>query len=242
MTAELEGQIALVTGASRGIGRASALMLAHAGATVVLAARDELRLREVAKEIARAGGRSFSLKLELLDETSIHNLVQEIQTRFGRIDILVNNAGVTYSGKLEATPAADWDHVMAVNVRGPFLICREVIPIMRAQKSGRIINISSLVGVKGYALQTLYGASKHALRGMSIALAEELRPDNIRVHVICPGGVATEMITKVRPDIKTEELIEPREVAEMILYLASHRGNAVMDEVHLRRASSTPWF
>ena len=98
-----------------------------------------------------------------------------------------------------------------------------------------------MVGVKGYAGQIAYTASKHALRGMSIALAKELRDTNIRVHVICPGGVETEMITQVRPDIPKEELIAPQEIADLILYLVTHRGNAVVDELHIRRTSSMPW-
>jgi 3-oxoacyl-[acyl-carrier protein] reductase len=98
------------------------------------------------------------------------------------------------------------------------------------------------VGVKGYACQTAYTASKHALRGMSIALAEELKSENIRVHVICPGGVATDMVNEVRPDIKPDELIAPDEIAELVLYLVTHRGNAVVDEIHVRRASAGPWF
>jgi NAD(P)-dependent dehydrogenase (short-subunit alcohol dehydrogenase family) len=155
---------------------------------------------------------------------------------------LVNNAGITHSGALSETASETWDRLMAVNARGPFLLCREALPLLREAPRGCIINISSVVGVKGYARQTAYTASKHALRGFSIALAEELRETRIRVHVVCPGGVATEMVSRVRPDIAPEELIAPEEIAELVLYLASHQGNAVMDEIRLRRATAAPWF
>ncbi|MHC4111793.1 MAG: SDR family oxidoreductase, partial [Planctomycetota bacterium] len=104
------------------------------------------------------------------------------------------------------------------------------------------INIASVVGVKGYPLQSAYTASKHALRGMTISLAEELRDSNVRVHLLCPGGVDTELVQNVRPDIKKQDLMQPEEIAELVLYLLTHKGNAVIDELHIRRAASTPWF
>ena len=131
---------------------------------------------------------------------------------------------------------------MQVNARGPFILCREAMSLLKNAEKGRIINIASVVGIKGYPKQTAYSASKHALRGMSIALANELTSTNIRVHVICPGGVDTEMVQKVRPDIKKDELINHEEIAELVVYLTTHTGNAVIDEFHVRRATSAPWF
>ena len=114
--------------------------------------------------------------------------------------------------------------------------------MLRKFQPSYIINIASVVGVKGYPLQSAYTASKHALRGMSISLSEELRDSQIRVHVLCPGGVDTELVGKVRPDINKGDLIGPDEIAELVLYLVTHKGNAVLDELHIRRAASTPWF
>jgi len=131
---------------------------------------------------------------------------------------------------------------MLVNARAPFILCREALPLLKKAKAGYIINIASVVGVKGYPLQSAYTSSKHALRGMTISLAEELRGSNIRVHLLCPGGVDTDLVQKVRPDIKKDELIQPEEIAELVLYLVTHKGNAVIDELHIRRAASTPWF
>ena len=242
MDKQLGGKVAVITGASRGIGRAIAVALAGQGASLVLAARDREALDETAKNVAKAGGEAMVVPVEMTDEGSLKNLIRAAGDHFGRIDILVNNAGITHSAILAETTTADYDRCMAINARGPYILCREAIPWLGKMGRGYIINISSVVGVKGYPLQTAYGASKHALRGMSIALAEELKDENIRVHVICPGGVDTEMVTRVRPDIKKGDLIEPQEIAELVVYLVTHRGNAVMDEIHLRRSTSGPWF
>jgi len=238
----LTGKVAIVTGASRGIGRAISVALGAEGATVVLAARAEDELAQVALAVTEAGGTAEIATTELTAEASIQNLVRTTSQRFGRLDILVNNAGITHSAPLERTRTEDLDRCWAVNARAPFLLCREALPLLRKAERGAIVNISSVVGIKGYPLQSAYTASKHALRGMSISLAEELRGSNVRVHVICPGGVDTEMVGRVRPDINKEELIGPGEIAELVVYLVTHRGNGVLDELHIRRATSAPWF
>lgn len=238
----LDGNVAIVTGGSRGIGRAIALALAGEGAAVVLAARSAEKLAEAAELVRKAGGRAQPVVTELSDEASIRNLVRVTQETFGRLDILINNAGITHSAPLEETRTEDLDRCWTINARAPFILCREALPLLRQAEAGFIVNISSVVGVKGYPLQSAYTASKHALRGMTISLAEELRDTKIRVHVICPGGVNTEMVQSVRPDIKTEDLIDPDEIAELVLYLVTRRGNAVIDELHIRRATASPWF
>jgi len=182
------------------------------------------------------------IPVDLQDEGSIQQLVAETRKRCQRLDILVNNAGVVFAGKLEETSTAQWDRCMSVNSRGAFILCREAIGLLRASQRGYIVNISSVVGVKGYANQIAYTASKHALRGMSIALAQELKDEPIRVHTICPGGVDTDMVSSVRPDINKDELIQADEIAELVLYLVTHQGNAVIDELRIRRATSEPWF
>ncbi|MBN1765411.1 MAG: SDR family oxidoreductase [Sedimentisphaerales bacterium] len=242
MNNKLQGKVALVTGAGRGIGRAIAHVLGAAGGTVILTARNESDLMQTADNVQDAGGCAELIPADLADESSIMHLVEAIKEKFQTLDILVNNAGMVFSGLLENASTDDWDRCLAVNARAPFILCREVIPLLRKAGQGYIINISSVVGVKGYPLQSIYTASKHALRGMSISLAEELRKDNIRVHVICPGGVDTELVSRVRPDIKKDELIQPEEIAELVLYLVTHKGNAVIDDLHIRRATSSPWF
>lgn len=242
MNKSLVDKVALVTGASRGIGRSVAIALAKEGATIVAAARDSEMLNETCRVIEEAGGQALVSMVELSNENSIRKLMETVTEKFGRLDVLVNNAGITLSSSLEETTTDDWDRLMAVNVRGAFVLCREAMGLLRQARPGVIVNISSVVGVKGYAKQIAYTASKHAMRGMSIAMAEELKESNVRVHVICPGGVDTEMVSRVRPDINKDELIQPEEIAELVLYLVSHTGNAIVDEIRVRRATSGPWF
>ncbi len=242
MAEQLASKVAIVTGASRGIGRAISVALAQEAATVVLAARSIRKLQETADQVTKAGGKAQIVVTELTEEESIKNLVKVTNEKFSRLDILVNNAGVTHSANLEETTTEDWERCMQVNARAPFILCREALGLLRKSQAGYIINIASVVGVKGYPLQSAYTSSKHALRGMTISLAEELRDSNIRVHLLCPGGVDTELVQKVRPDIKRDELMQPEEIAELVLYLITHKGNAVIDELHIRRATSTPWF
>ena len=242
MTERLRGKVAIVTGASRGIGRAISLSLAQEAATIVLAARSIPELQKTAEKVIQAGGKAQIVVTELTEEDSIKNLVKITDEKFGRLDILVNNAGITHSAKLEETSTEDWERCLWVNARAPFILCREALRLLRKSKPAYIINIASVVGVKGYPMQSAYTASKHALRGMTLSLAEELRDSSVRVHVLCPGGVDTELVGAVRPDIKKEDLIGPEEIAELVLYLVTHKGNAVVDELHIRRAVAAPWF
>jgi 3-oxoacyl-[acyl-carrier protein] reductase len=242
MAGQLAGKVAIVTGASRGIGRAISVALAQEAATVVLAARSIPELQKTAEQATEAGGTAEIVPTELTKEESIKKLVKVTGGKFGRLDILINNAGVTHSAELEQTSTKDWEHCISVNARAPFILCREALSLLRKSQAAYIINIASVVGVKGYPLQSAYTSSKHALRGMTISLAEELKGSNIRVHLLCPGGVNTDMVGSVRPDIPKEDLIEPEEIAELVLYLVTHKGNAVMDELHIRRTASTPWF
>lgn len=242
MGQRLAGKVVIVTGASRGIGRAICIALAREAATVILAARSIDKLQQTADKVINAGGKPEIVATDLAEEQSIKNLVKVTDEKFGRLDILVNNAGVTHSAKFEETTTQDWQRCMWINARAPFILCREALPLLKKSEAAYIINIASVVGVKGYPLQSAYTASKHALRGMTISLAEELKGSNIRVHLICPGGVDTELVQKVRPDIKKQDLIQPQEIAELVVYLVTHKGNAVIDELHIRRAASSPWF
>ncbi|MHC4700108.1 MAG: SDR family NAD(P)-dependent oxidoreductase [Planctomycetota bacterium] len=242
MAERLAAQVAMVTGASRGIGRAISIALGQEAATVVLAARSVEKLRETADKVTEAGGKAHIVVTELTDEESIKGLVKETARQFGRLDVLVNNAGITHSASLEETATEDWERCMWVNARAPFILCREALGLLRKSPAGYIINIASVVGVKGYPLQSAYTSSKHALRGMTISLSEELRDSNVRVHLLCPGGVDTDMVSNVRPDIKKEDLIGPNEIAELVLYLVTKKGNGVLDELHIRRAAAAPWF
>jgi len=242
MAERLAGKVAIVTGASRGIGRAISVALAEEAATIVLVARASDTLQEAAEKVTQAGGKARIVVTELTDEESIKGLVKYTEAEFGRLDVLVNNAGITHSARLEETATEDWQRLMWVNARAPFILCREALALLRKSQAAYIINIASVVGVKGYPLQSAYTSSKHALRGMTISLSEELRDSNIRVHLLCPGGVDTEMVSNVRPDIKKEDLIGPDEIAELVFYLVTHKGKGIVDELHIRRAAAAPWF
>ncbi len=235
-------RVAVVTGASRGIGRQIAIMLANRGAKVVLAARDVNALQETKRLIESRGGEAVVMQVELTDESSIIDFADMVAEKLHRCDILVNNAGITHSASLRDTATDAYDKLMAVNARAPFLLCREFLPLLTDSPAGFIVNVASVVGIKGYPLQSAYTASKHALRGMTKSLAEELRDTNVRVHSICMGGVDTDMVTSVRPDINKDELISPAEIAEAVEFLLTRKGNAVIDELRLRRETSSPWF
>lgn len=238
----LAGDVALVTGASRGIGLAVALALAGRGAAVALTARSAAGLKEAAEIIETAGEQALALPADLADDEALLGLIPRTVERFGKLTILVNNAGLGIYGPVERAQAADWDTVMRLNARAPFLLCREAIGPMRQAGGGAIINVASVVGIKGYVNQAIYAASKHAMMGFSKVLAQEVQKDGIRVHTICPGGVATEMARQARPDLDESILMRPEEVAEVVAFLLTFKGNAVIDDVHLRRASGEPWF
>ncbi|MCS7061293.1 MAG: SDR family oxidoreductase [Anaerolineae bacterium] len=237
----LSGKVALVTGAGRGIGRSIALALAREGARVALAARTPAQLLDTQRAIEAFGQEAASFPTDVSDEGSVVALVRDTVAHFGRLDMVINNAGIGLFGPLESTRVETWDRVMAVNARGAFLVCREAIPHLRRQRPSFIVNIASVVAVKGYANQSAYSASKHAVLGMSKALARELQADGIRVHVICPGGVDTDMAGQARPDLDRSVLMSPDEIADAVLFLVTRDGKAVIDQIDLRRESATPW-
>ena len=174
MDPDLHGQVALVTGAGRGIGRAIALALARQGAHVVVAARTVEQIESVAREIADAGGSATPIAVDVADEQSIAALFENINEQLGRLDILVNNAGLGLYGPVADFPAADFDRVMAVNLRGTFLCCQAAMRLMIPNRSGLIVNISSVVGFKGYPNQAAYAASKHGVMGGASPRRNEL--------------------------------------------------------------------
>jgi 3-oxoacyl-[acyl-carrier protein] reductase len=241
MKGPLEGRIALVTGAGRGIGRCIALTLARNGAGVALASRTLSELETVRTEIEEMGGEAASFQADVTIESDALSLVQRTMDGCGRLDILVNNAGMGIFKPLVDTTASEWDQIMAANARGPFLLCRAAIPYLRRQPRSTIVNIASVVASKGYANQAAYAASKHALYGMSKALAREVQPVGIRVHVISPGGVDTELSARARPDLDRAGLMQPQEIADIVLFLVTREGNAVIDEINVRREGATPW-
>lgn len=241
-TASLRSKVALVTGASRGIGAAIALACAEVGADVGLLARSQSDLAAMAERVRALDVTALPLVADVADESQVRAAMAQVKATWGRIDILVNCAGIGVFGPVAETSTEDWDRVMAVNVRGPFLMCREALPLLARDGEACILNVASVVGVKGYVNQGAYTASKHALMGLTKVLAQELQPEGIRVHALCPGGVDTELVAQARPDLDRSVLMTPEEVARVALFLITQRGNAVVDQINLRRAISSPWF
>jgi 3-oxoacyl-[acyl-carrier protein] reductase len=242
MAKNLEDMVALVTGASRGIGRSISLALAEAGAQVILSARDGDGLRNVSDRIASAGGRAAVIPADLGDEGDIKALFDGITERFGRLDVLVNNAGIGIWGKLVDFSMEDLDRLWTVNVRGMYLCCKLAARMMIPQKRGYIINLSSVVGFKGYAKQSAYTATKHAVMGLTKALAVEMQEHGIHVAAVLPGGVDTNFIGDARPDLDRSVLIHPEDVANTVLYLLSLSDRAWVDEIYVRRRTGTPFI
>lgn len=241
MEVNLIGRVALITGASRGIGRSIALLLGQSGVNLAVNARTEESLSVLKEDLNSYGIDVLICPGDLQDPITPSIIIKKTINHFGRLDILINNAGIALAKPLIETTVEEWDTMMAVNARAPFLLTKEAIPYLKRSDIATIINISSVVGTKGYINQGAYTASKHALMGFTKVLAQEVFQDGIRVHVISPGGVATSMVALTRPDIDPETLISPEEIAEIVLFLITHRGNAVIDEINIRRAATLPW-
>ncbi len=201
----LDGKIAVVTGASRGIGQATGRLLAEAGARVVGCARHATG-DTVACDVGNAA--------------DVDRFVADVLNRLGPPDVLVNNAGIAARGRLDETPIQTWDAVMDTNLRGTFLVTRGFLPAMRARGAGRIINVASISGRQGTANLTAYCAAKHGVVGMTRALAEEVREEGIAVNAVCPGSVDTEMLRVGMPGAKPD--MSPADVANVIIYLAAY--------------------
>lgn len=241
MDLNLCDKTAVVTGAGRGIGRAIALMLGRVGACVVATARTESEIEAVAGEINSAGGRARAAVMDISKEEDIKGLFRSVEDDSHRLDVLINNAGVGLFGKLADFETDDLDRLYAVNLRGTFLCCREAMRIMIPQTSGYIINVSSVVGLKGYPEQSGYTAMKHGVMGLTKSLAVEAQKHGIRVSAILPGGVDTDLVRHARPDLGHDVLMQPEDIAQGVEYLLSLSPRAAVDQIYIRRQNSKPF-
>lgn len=228
---------ALVTGASRGIGKVIALELADLGYNVAIVGRDNASLAGTAAEIEAKGVKAVKIQADLSMAEAYARVVREAAEGLGGIDILVNCAGLSLAGSFTEATVEQWDKIFSVNARAPFFISQEALPWLRKSEKPIVINIASVVGFKGYANQSVYASSKHALTGFTKVFAKEVQPFGIRVHLISPGGVATEMVKQMRPDIKADELIQPEEIAEIVRFLVTRKGLGTIDQFYIRRYS-----
>ena len=235
------GKIALVTGAGSGIGKAVSLKLAKEGVKVILLGRNIDKLNSVKKEITSFGGTSEIFPCDLLDDSLIFDVIDKAHNIFGGLDILINNAGMTLNCPLESTDIKDYDKIMAINSRAPYILSKNALKYLRNSNHAVIVNVASVVAHQGYPNQSAYTASKHALLGWTKSLANEVYKDGIRVHAISPGGVYTDMVAISRPDLSPEGMITASDVAESILFLIKNRTNAVIDEIQIHRSNKAPF-
>jgi 3-oxoacyl-[acyl-carrier protein] reductase len=231
----LKDKVALVTGASQGIGRDTALTLAEAGAKVAVAARNEEKLMALAGEIAAAGGTALAVKMDVADAEQIKAGFKQVSEKFGRLDILVNNAAITRDGLSMRMKAGDWDAVIRTNLTGAHLCIQQALATMMRARAGRIINIASIVAQMGNAGQANYVAAKAGLIGLTKAIAIEIASRNVTVNAVAPGFIETPMTDvladKVKEELKTRiplgRMGSARDVAAAIVFLASDEAGYI---------------
>jgi 3-oxoacyl-[acyl-carrier protein] reductase len=236
---KLEGRVALVTGASQGIGHACALALARHGAAVALAARNQLKLDELAQQITSAGGKAATFVIDVAEEEQIKSGIKAALAHFGKIDILVNNAGITRDQLVMRMKRADWDAVLNTNLTSAFLCIQQVIGSMLKQRWGRIINVSSIFGQTGQAGQANYAASKAGLVGLTMAMAREVASRNITVNAVAPGFIETGMTAVLSEEFKQNAMKmiplgrvgTPEDVAHAVSFLASEEASYITGHV-----------
>ena len=233
----LAGQVALITGASSGIGQATARALLAAGADLVVVGRRSERVEAFAVEAQAHGRRSVAVVGDASDEATAMRAVETAQREFGRIDILVNNVGIGIYKNLVQTSVADYDAMMNTNMRSTFLFTRHVAPILIEQGHGTIINVSSMAGVMGFPGEAVYCATKFAQVGFTQALDRELRPRGIKVGVVCPGGVKTEFAIgtgRTEQSVAESGMLEANDVAQAILLMATQPPESRIMEIRMR--------
>ena len=234
----MKDKVCIITGAGGGIGSAIAQALFSCGCKLVLMGRNEEKLKKTAN-----GRECLILPGDICDDNYIKETIEKTVQTYGAIDILINNAGIAQSKDFAEISMEEYDTIMNTNARAPFLMCKTALPYLQESSFGTIINIASVTAHHGYALQSAYAASKHALLGFSKALGKEYYQKGVRVHVISPGAVFTDMVKISRPDLTGEGMLLPEDIAETVLYLIKMRGTAaVADEIQLHRETKEPFM
>jgi len=229
----LAGKVAIVTGASRGIGKAISILLAQSGSRVVLAARSEPQLKSVSEEISGQNGEALVIPTDLAVDKEMERLVQQTLKEWGSVDVLINNAGLGKVAPLVKAKVSDWDETFRVNLRAPMFLSKLVLPTMMERGEGSIINISSVSGKSGQANGSAYSASKFGLIGFTQSLYEEVREYGIRVSAICPGFVDTALIPQMRR-MDRSKMIRPEDIAQTVLFVLTSPPTACPVEITVR--------
>ncbi|MBR2509616.1 MAG: SDR family oxidoreductase [Lentisphaeria bacterium] len=237
----LENKIVVLTGGGGGIGRAIALKLAAEKMKIILLGGNNLAKLEETANLVRQFSCCTVIPGNLTYPDFIASGIEKITAQYGIIDILINNAGMAQNTPFENVTLEEFDKIMAINVRTPFMLTQKAIPLLKKSTAPTIINIASVVSHSGYPLQSIYSASKHALLGMTKSIAREYYKENIRVHAIAPGGVYTDMVKVSRPDLSSEGMIMPEDIAEIVHFFLANRTNAVIDEILVHRVGKEPF-
>lgn len=232
---ELKGKMALITGGSRGIGKAIALALAEEGVNVAITGRNEEKLKAVVQEIEQKGVKSAYVVFDITSKTEVYGALEKLQKDFGKIDILVNNVGIAAFGGILEMEDEKWEEIVKTNLFGAYYVVKAVVPSMVERKTGDIINISSTAGLKGNAMTSAYSASKFGLIGMSESMMLELRKQNIRVTTLMPSTIASDMSKEVLKitDGNPEKVLQPEDFAELVVDLLKLNKRAMLANASL---------
>lgn len=238
----MENKVVVITGAGGGIGRAVAAKLAQCKMKIVLFGGNNIAKLEETAEIVRQYTDCLVLPGNLTSADFIRDSVAGTVKKFGAVDVLINNAGVAQSTAFEDISMEEYDRIMAINVKVPFMMTQQILPYLKKSSSATIINIASVVSHAGYPLQSIYSASKHALLGLTKSIAAEYYQQGIRVHAVAPGGVYTDMVKVSRPDLKPDGMIMPEDIAQIVHFFLANRTNAVIDEILVHRVNKQPFM
>ncbi len=238
---ELEGKVALVTGGGRGLGEAISRMLAESGVSIVPADVRYDLAENVAMAVNANGGKCMPLRLDVSDESQAEQAVRLTVSKFGRLDFLINNAGVDVTLPIDELSLSDWDRIIAINLRGPFLMSKLSLPHMREQGRGHIVNVVSTTAKRAWANASAYHASKWGLLGFSEALHVEARKFNVKVTALVTGGMRTAFLLERFPDIDLTTLQDPRSVAETVRFILTQPPETVIPEIMVIPVKETSW-